>query len=170
MLWSRQPCRAHVNVCFWFIVVRQLIQSLCPGRADASLLFMADAPQSRPLSWAHTWSLWDEVTTLVLACTSQTVGNSLVPPLTFTLTSQSNLVHMTGHFYNHKLLGYLFTILVIIYSHITFVYFISTLLSPSLSHPCPAYPAPSSPSPSPLFSLFIHACYCTDWFNPVQHS
>lgn len=59
-----------------------------------------------------------------------------MPPLTFTLTPRiklSNLVHMTGHSYNHRLLEYLFTVQVIIYSHTSFVYFISILLSPSLS-------------------------------------
>lgn len=39
---------------------------------DASWLFMADAPLLRPLSSAHTWLLWDEVTSPVLARSSQT--------------------------------------------------------------------------------------------------
>lgn len=39
---------------------------------NASWLFMADAPLSRPLSSAHTWLLWDEVTTPILARTPQT--------------------------------------------------------------------------------------------------
>ncbi|KAK5919952.1 hypothetical protein CgunFtcFv8_023804 [Champsocephalus gunnari] len=39
---------------------------------DASWLFMADARVLRPLSSAHTWLLWDEVTTPILARTLQT--------------------------------------------------------------------------------------------------
>lgn len=34
---------------------------------DAAWLFMADAPRLRPLSSAHTWLLWDEVTATILA-------------------------------------------------------------------------------------------------------
>lgn len=103
---EESPRRAWIALCCW-IVVLTADSILLHWEPDASWLFMADAPLSRPLSSAHTWLLWDEVTTPVLARTPQTLWKQCCVAShrqsKLYQTRVPNLVHKNGHFRNHSL-------------------------------------------------------------------
>lgn len=136
---------------------------------DASWLFMADARVLRPLSSAHTWLLWDEVTTPILARTLQTPWKQCCftsHRLSTYQTRITNLVYKYGHhpffifwnsYKNHLLLESVLPPVLSVFSQL---------------HPCPS-PSPlscipHSPLPSSLPSLLCRSW--TDLFFPVQQS